>query len=168
MKKTALITLVLAALISTKSFAEDQAHSKSHSHSKAAKQKLKLNKGKKWSTDSPLRTNMDSIHAELKKNLDPIHANKFTAAQFNSFGTHIESKVQNIFKSCKLPPKADAQLHIILIDLMQAKDILKTKKTNKEYHEATVKVLTAVQNYEKFFNHKADNHKADGHKHKKK
>lgn len=124
-----------------------------HHHNESSQKELKLNNGKKWPTDTALRNNMDEIHNHIKAQLGKIQSDNFKDKEFIQLGKKIEKNVQNIFKSCKLEPKADAQLHIIMTGLIAENTKLIGELTAEGKKEATFGILTHYRSYLKFFDH---------------
>ena len=75
---TLLLALALATpLASLPAWAAD-----THAHDHGKVQALKLNAGKKWGTDEPLRQAMTRIHASASQTLPAAHAGKASAADY--------------------------------------------------------------------------------------
>ena len=63
-------------------------------------------------------------------------------------GEKIKTTVEDIFKTCKLAPDADAAIHPILADLLKGADLLKADK-KEEGHQV---IHSALTKYTQFFN----------------
>lgn len=114
---------------------------------------LQLNNGKKWATDAPLRQGMENMRTAMATALPAIHANKQSNAQYKALAQKINSEVGGIVANCKLGPQADAQLHLIIADLLSGAETMqgKTKKTKRQ--TGALKVLDALENYDVYFDH---------------
>lgn len=77
-----------------------------HHHGAHGSHGLTLNNGKKWETDGPLRSGMNKIKAI-------VESKSPNAKQ------EVDKVVQGIIKNCKLSPKADAVLHVIIGDILR-------------------------------------------------
>lgn len=112
---------------------------------------LQLNAGKKWETDAPLRQSMEKIRQTMEAALHDIHENRLAAAGYGKLAQQVEHEVGAIVSNCKLEPKADAQLHLIVADLLAGAEQMagKVKKTKRQ--SGTVKVIGALDNYAKYF-----------------
>jgi hypothetical protein len=110
-----------------------------------------LNQGKRWVTDAPLRRHMGDIRALVSDKLQPIRAGKLSPADYQALGAAIEGKVGAIITDCKLPPDADAMLHLIVADLLAGADVMQGKAGDAA--EAAHKVVEAVNNYGTYFDH---------------
>ncbi|MET0942830.1 MAG: hypothetical protein ABWY13_15865 [Mesorhizobium sp.] len=83
-----------------------------HAHgNKAAAVHLRLDNGKKWQTDDVLRRGMSEIRTVLAESLTPIHENVFTPKQYDALAARIQAQIDYVVSNCKLPEKADQQLH---------------------------------------------------------
>lgn len=114
---------------------------------------LQLNAGKKWGTDAPLRQAMASIHGSVTQILPAAHSGKAKPADYDAFGNAINQQVAYMVENCKLPPAADAQLHIIVADLMAGAEAAQGKHGEDKRAEGVVKVAQASNAYGKYFSH---------------
>ncbi len=117
----------------------------------AAPATLQLNAGKKWETDEALRKAMRSIREGVAGSLHEIHENRLPAAGYRALARKVESEVGSIVSNCKLEPKADAQLHLIVADLLAGSEQMagKVKKTKRQ--DGAVKVIGALEKYATYF-----------------
>ena len=125
-----------------------------HSHGQdAAPAKLQLDQGKKWATDEPLRKGMSSIYEAVHGAPAPLHKATAKPEAYAEVGNRIEADVGRIVKDCKLPPAADAQLHLVIADVIAGADAMKGAKTAKAGQAGLIKVNGALKNYGKYFDH---------------
>lgn len=144
--------VTLAALVFALGASAPALAADTHAHGAAAPSKLTLDHGKKWTTDAPLRQRMGEIRALLAPQLGPIHAGKLPSADYQALGAAVEQKVAAIVAECKLPPDADAMLHLIVADLVAGADIMQGKTAGKPA-EGAHKVVTAANAYGRYFDH---------------
>lgn len=76
--------------------------------------------GGKWATDAPLRQGMEAIHTGLAAALPAFEKGAFTSAEAAALAGTVTSQVQFLLANCKLEPDADAQLHIVIGQMMSA------------------------------------------------
>ncbi|MDY0107618.1 MAG: hypothetical protein RBS27_13170 [Giesbergeria sp.] len=145
------IALMLAVALSSPLAA--LAATDAHDHGKSAPHKLELNAGKKWGTDDALRQAMSSIHASVAQTLPAAHAGKASAADYDAFGKDVTAQITYMVENCKLDPKADAQLHIIVADIMNGVEAAQGKHGEKKRATGVVKVAQAANAYGKHFDH---------------
>jgi hypothetical protein len=152
MKPHRTFAVTLAALVFALGASAPALAADTHAHGAAAPSKLTLDHGKKWTTDAPLRQRMGEIRALLAPQLGPIHAGKLPSADYQALGAAVEQKVAAIVAECKLPPDADAMLHLIVADLVAGADIMQGKTDGKPA-EGAHKVVTAANAYGRYFDH---------------
>ena len=123
-----------------------------HAHAAGAPSKLALDHGKKWATDAPLRQRMGEIRALMAAEVGPIHAGKLSPERYRQLGAAVEEKVAAIVAECKLPPDADAMLHLVVADLVAGADIMQGKAQGTPA-EGAHKVVTGANAYGRYFDH---------------
>lgn len=130
-----------------------QAQSQDHGHDAATPAKLSLDHGHKWTTDAPLRTGMSRIRALVEPQLAAAHAGKLSPAQYRALAGQVETEVGGIVANCKLEPKADAVLHIVIGEIGAGTDAMAGKAGQKRPEQGLVQVAKAVNAYAGHFNH---------------
>ena len=115
--------------------------------------KLQLDQGKKWATDAPLRQGMVAIRDAVRGAPAPLHKGTASPTEYAALGNRIEAEVGRIVKECKLPPAADAQLHLVIADVIAGADAMKGAKDGKAGRAGLVKVNGAVESYARYFDH---------------
>lgn len=128
----------------------DAHHSHGHGHDEHAAAGLTLDQGKKWQTDAPLRKGMQSIHAAVMSAAPAFHHNTFTQQDADNLARHINEQVTYMVNNCKLEPKADATLHVLIGDLLTGADALTKTPSSNQGLPRMVKVL---QVYPDYFDH---------------
>jgi hypothetical protein len=126
-----------------------------HSHEAAghpATSRLAFDAGRKWATDEPLRQHMGEIRNVLARQSRAILAGSLSEADAAALGAQIEARVAAIVTDCKLPPAADANLHLVVADLVQAADILQGR-TKQKPQRGTAIAVRATQMYATYFDH---------------
>lgn len=127
--------LVLILALTCGAFAEEH----SHSH-EGHNTQMVLNEGKKWQSDQTLKVNM----AALEEKFDSVHklfeTKKVKSSDYKMLAKQIGDSTSQIVKNCKLEPKADATLHVVLGKLLAAQENLKNPKKRivalREIHES--------------------------------
>jgi hypothetical protein len=123
---TGVLNAVLAAALALGTITHAAA-ADAHGHDGSAIGALKLNAGKKWQTDAPLRKGMSEIRAAIGADKAAIETGKMTPDRYSALAKKIESQVAYMIENCKLTPDADAQLHLIIADLASGSDGMKGK-----------------------------------------
>lgn len=146
-----LATLALVLSANTQAAENTDAHHH-HDHGSASPQQLQLNAGKKWATDAQLRQAMNDINQAMAKALPLIHKNQFGDQAYQALATTVSQKVAFAVEHCKLEPKADAMLHLVIADLMAGAETMEGKTANPR-HDGAVRVLEALKAYGQYFQH---------------
>lgn len=145
------IVLLLAVALSSPFAA--LAATDAHDHGKSSPHTLELNAGKKWGTDDALRQAMSTIHTSVSQILPKAHSGKAKAADYEAFSKDVTAQVAYIVENCKLDPQADAQLHIIVADIMSGVEAAEGKEGEKQRASGVVKIAQASNAYGKHFDH---------------
>ena len=140
------------ALAEEHDHAEHHHDAQEHAHAAAEPAQLALNNGKKWDTDDSLRQGMSRIRDALSENLHAIHSGKATAKQYQALAQKTNDQLALIVKNCKLDPKADAMLHLVLADIVAGADAMAGKDV-REARRGAEKIAGALDNYGTYFVH---------------
>jgi hypothetical protein len=125
-----------------------------HEHGHGAQEaKLVLDHGKKWQTDEALRKGMDAIRGALAADLKAIHANKATPQQYKALAKRVEGEVAGIVQNCKLEPEADAQLHLVVAELLAGAEAMQGKEQGVKPRAGAERVAKALNAYGEHFDH---------------
>ena len=114
-------------------------------------QKAQLQNGQKWQTDAPLRQGMAEIRAAFDADHPAIHAGNQTDAQYAALATQIDQQVKSIVANCRLPADADANLHLIVADLLQGVSLMRGEDTTRSRHDGAALIHGALQAYGQYF-----------------
>lgn len=123
-----------------------------HHHTAGETNKLSLDHGKKWATDQPLREGMTAIRTALAEKHGGIHRGTLTSREYQALGATIEARVATIIAQCKLEPAADANLHVIVAELLAAADAMQGKSPTPPAAGA-LQAVQAANRYGKYFEH---------------
>lgn len=128
------------------------AQSPAPAHEHAAHGRLALDHGKKWPTDAPLRKGMHNIRQLIEPQLRAVHDGKLNAEQYGDLARRIEAEVGHIVANCKLQPEADAMLHLVIADIGAGVDALAGKDAAMRPAQGAAKIVTALNDYGRYFN----------------
>jgi len=143
------VLFALTMALSANTHAADAHHA--HEHGSAAAT-LRLNDGKPWPTDAPLRQAMGEINRALAKALPAIHRQQFGDGDYQALAATVQARVAYMVDHCKLDAQADAMLHLVIADLIAGAEIM-DGKTASPRHDGAVRVRAALQAYGKYFRH---------------
>jgi hypothetical protein len=146
--KAIVVSLMLAMGVVAPAIAAD-----THSHEGAAVQSLKLNTGKRWATDVPLRKGMTEIRNAIDKDKAAIHTGKLSDAGYRALANQIDARVAYTVTNCKLPPEADAQLHLVLAEIMHGSSAMKGQEKGVTSQAGAEKIVGALDAYSRHFDH---------------
>jgi hypothetical protein len=127
-------------------------HRHDHGHG-AAPVKLELNKGRKWETDAPLRRGMENIRNSIDAVHHEIHENKLAAARYAELAKKVSGEVNGIVADCKLEPKADAQLHLVVAEILAGVEAMEGRAKKMKRQAGALKVAGALEKYAAHFDH---------------
>lgn len=149
MKKTIAIAALLATGILLAPAGASLAANSGHDHG-AGQVQLRLNDGKKWPTDEPLRHGMAEISTLMAKALPDIHHGRYESAQYGKLAGGLSEWVDYMTANCKLEPEVDAQLHVILEQII---DGAARMESGAKPMVGAAKVLGAMNLYGRHFDH---------------
>lgn len=124
-----------------------------HDHGPASQAAMELNQGQKWGTDAALRRGMGAIHDIVMPALDKAHAGRMSPANYDDMSNRIMTQFTYVVENCKLPPAADAQLHILLGNVVQGLEAAQGKAVGQERESGLVQIAQALNDYGQFFDH---------------
>ena len=145
--RIAVIVALFALGAAAPSFAADP-----HAHAAADRAHFTLDQGRKWSTDEPLRINMEGIRSAVVAKHDAIHDGSLSATEYEALAGTIEAHVATIVAECKLAPEADANLHLIVADLLEGADAMRGKSQSAP-SAGGIHVMRALDAYGRYFDH---------------
>lgn len=140
------LALTLAAPLAVASSDHDK-------HGAGAPHKLELNAGKKWATDKPLRKAMSAMRKSVVDTLAAVHGGKAAPSTFDAAAKVVAAELSYAIANCKLDPKADAQLHVVIGDIMKGAEALEGKRAGVPQADGLVEVARALNAYGAHFNH---------------
>lgn len=137
--------VVVLAVVGWMHFQESDSHGHGDHGGPA---QLVLNDGKKWATDEPLRQGMQRIDAlvtpvqavSAEQSLDP--------AQAKVIAEGVKGQVTFLVNNCKLEPKADAALHVLIADMLEGSEALSEAAPSGR---GIVLIRQALQRYPEYF-----------------
>ena len=143
-------TVIAAAFTSA---AMVPAQAQTHNHDATAPAKLSLDHGRKWATDAPLRKGMGRIRALVEPQLATAHAGTLSPAQYAALAGQVETEVVGIVANCKLEPKADAVLHIVIGEISAGTAAMAGTAATQRSQQGLLQIARAVNAYAGHFDH---------------
>ena len=108
--------------------------------------------GRKWATDEPLRAHMWAVRNALYEHREAIASDRLADGDARRLGEELERRAAAIVTECRLEPAADANLHIVIADLLAAADVLQGKAKTQPARGAG-KAMRAAHMYAVYFEH---------------
>ncbi len=152
----ATVTILLACALSTASLAtsaSDQlstsatTHDVHEAHSSGRDTTVARPDGERWPTDEPLRIGMSRIQAAVEQ---PSTSSPLSRERSLALARTIEQNVTYIIEHCKLPPKADAALHMLIARVLAAARQLQEDSSSDA---ALAQILSTLHDYRDAFDH---------------
>ena len=140
------VSTTLLLISATQLRAETQAADQ-HRHEGHDASVLSLDHGNKWQTDAPLRKGMQNINDEVMKSVSAYHDKTLTRTDAENLGKHINKQVSYIVQNCKLEPRADAVLHVLIGDLLTGTEHLTREPLSEQGMPVIVKTLRTYPDY---------------------
>jgi hypothetical protein len=134
-------------------FATTLAAPAAHAHEAGGATGLRLDHGRKWASDAPLRAGMTRIRALVAPQLAPAHAGKLAPADYQALARKVEAEVGTMVANCKLPPESDAVLHVVLAQVLAGTATMDGRTAGAKAPEGLVQVVAAVNDYGRHFEH---------------
>jgi len=123
-----------------------------HGHGQRGMSELVLNDGKRWATDAALRQGLERIRDAVAPIVAATAARPLTKDEATALSGAIKDQLQYLVENCKLEPKADAALHVLLNDFLQGADALAVDLTSKS---GLKRIMMALDLYPQYFDHQS-------------
>lgn len=111
---------------------------------------LSLDHGAKWQTDEALRRGMTAVRAEMAEVLDRMHHGRYGTDEYAALAGRVEAHVDDVVKNCRLPEAADAQLHVVLAEII---DGIEGMRKGPERVNGAARIVRALDAYGTHFDH---------------
>ena len=124
-----------------------------HAEHAAESGKLRLDNGRKWEPDSPLRDGMSRIRMLVEPGLASAITGKLDPAQYVALAARVEGEIGYIVANCKLAPEPDEVLHVILAEIVAGTEAMNGKSAVHDPRQGLAQVASAVNSYASHFRH---------------
>lgn len=141
--------LAAGLLLSGLSLAGTDAAIDDHNHGDVPFE-LQLDNGQKWAIDAPLSKAMGEIGQAMRESLQAIHEDRLPAADYLPLARQVNDGVAYIVANCQLPPAADAQLHVIIAQLMAGAEKMAGHSADAP-RAGAVQIIGALDAYAQYF-----------------
>lgn len=143
---------LMLALGAGAAHAAPASHGSHHDHGQAAHAPsgLALDHGRKWATDAPLRKAMTGIHEAFHEAHVAQRKKAYTPAAARATAKTVKEQIGFMVANCKLSPKADANLHVLVNDMLGAAEALEKAPGSKQ---GLPRLQSALERYPRYFDH---------------
>lgn len=126
-------------------------HEHAHEHEAHATAGLSLNDGARWATDEPLRIGMQRLRDAAAPAIaaGPHSLSKEAAT---ALAAAVREQVNYLVANCKLEPKADAVLHVLIAELLGGAEAL---EQDPHADGGLPRIAQALRQYPEYFDHPA-------------
>jgi hypothetical protein len=145
----ALLGLGLIVGVGAPAGAADPAHS--HHAAPGAALELQLDNGARWPTDEALRRGMNEMREAMAAALPRIHAGALPRADYAALADRVQAQVDYVVENCRLPEAADAQLHLVIAQILDGIGVM--KDAGADGAEGAVVLIRALDAYGDAFDH---------------
>jgi len=142
-----IIVLIAAGYALRSHFQHSHGHEHAHDHEASV---LSLNDGQRWETDKSLRLGMQRTRDAVALQLPVGSPPALPPAQAKALADTVQKNVTYLIQNCRLAPAADANLHVIINDLMAGAALLTIDGPSGE---GLVRLRHALEAYPRYFNH---------------
>ena len=118
-----------------------------HPHTEQGTMQPELDHGQRWGTDAPLREGMARIRAAVAIAEDE---NALDSMQAQTLADAVDDSIAFMIRQCRLEPKVDANLHILLARLTLA---AAATRTDPNSPDGLPQMLEVLELYPRFFKH---------------
>ncbi len=120
-----------------------------HEGHAVAHAEVRLEEGRRWPTDEPLRQGMSDIRRAMAAAFPAIHMRLLPEAEYAALAATIQERVDHVARNCRLPEAADAELHGVLASLVEGSDALR----GSDRVGGAMRVIQALGAYGRRFDH---------------
>lgn len=144
------LAAALACGLGTRAIAQPHAHD----HEPAsAPHTLSLDHGRRWATDDALRQGMGRLRGLVAPKILAVHRGRLEAAQYRALAQQVDTEVSTIVSRCKLPPQADAMLHLVIADLLSGARAMAGQDAAVSPTQGLARTAQALNAYGRHFDH---------------
>ncbi len=96
---------------------------------------------------------MQELRAAFAADQKAIHAKRLTDAQYDALAAKVNDRVAYIVANCKLDKDADAQLHVVIGEMLAAAEAMQGKTRGEARREGAERLAKALNAYGRYFDH---------------
>ncbi|MEH6387362.1 MULTISPECIES: hypothetical protein [Pseudomonas] len=155
--KTSALCLAITLAVLPIGVAHAESHSHAHGHEahqthEMGEHTLRLNNGSQWETDAPLRKAMGILRQDIHPLMPEIHNDRLSDDGYEALAQQVNDQVKYMIENCELEAEADAQLHLIIAELMAGANALQGEAEDQARRDGAIRVVGALNSYAAYFN----------------
>ncbi|QJD58278.1 hypothetical protein HG264_04825 [Pseudomonas sp. gcc21] len=112
---------------------------------------MQLNDGSQWETDAPLRKAMGILRNDIRPLMPEIHQDTLEGERYQALASSVTEQVSYMIEHCELEGEADAQLHLVIADLMTAAKVMQGEVADQAQRFGAIRMVGALNNYATYF-----------------
>lgn len=120
-------------------------------HHHASNQAMHLNQGARWETDAPLRKAMATLKNDIRPLMQEIHEDELEAERYDRLALSVENQVTYMIENCELEGEADAQLHLVIAQLLAGASALRGEAQDQARRDGAIRIVGALNDYATYF-----------------
>lgn len=149
MRRTTLLPFGLALMLAL-SGTVAPAQTSSHEGHAATELSLTLNNGEKWRGDASMIQGMSGIRDAMAHRMGAIHDNTLPADSYPALAAEVQGQVDYMVENCRLSPEVDAQLHMVLGQVLEG---VAAMEGGDDQRAGAVRIVQALNAYGEHFEH---------------
>lgn len=149
MRRTTLLPFGLALMLAL-SGTVAPAQTSSHEGHAATELSLTLNNGEKWRGDASMIQGMSGIRDAMAHGMGAIHDNTLPADSYPALAAEVQGQVDYMVENCRLSPEVDAQLHMVLGQVLEG---VAAMEGGDDQRAGAVRIVQALNAYGEHFEH---------------
>jgi len=125
----------------------------SHKHASGEATEAQRGSGTKWPVDDALLLGMQRIGQAIERGLVMMREGTASSGSYDALASKIRKELSAIAQGCHLAPEADAQLHLVLVELMDGVEMIEGKRAGVDRREGLNRLMQALESYVRHFDH---------------
>jgi hypothetical protein len=96
---------------------------------------------------------MIRIREAVFADIDALYLGTMNSPMYDALATEIDAQIADIVVNCSISPTADAQLHLVLAQMMQGSAAMKGQNPGLSRRAGADRIVAALDAYSRHFDH---------------